>query len=67
MFNSSENIHSPLFKVTIWYEERRVPCCDVRYDFGIKTMLGSSLSLIVCRRVHVLFTLFVFVINVREY
>ena len=38
-----------------------VPCCDVRYDFRIKTMFGSSLPLVVCKRVHVLFTLFVFV------
>ena len=39
----------------------RVPCCDDRHDFRIKTMLGSSLPLVVCRRSHVLFTLFVFV------
>ena len=38
-----------------------VPCCDVCYDFHIKTMFGSSLLPVVCRRVHVLFTLFVFV------
>jgi hypothetical protein len=31
-----------------------------RYDFRIKTMLDSSLPPVVCRRVHVLFTLFVF-------
>ena len=37
-----------------------VPCCDVRYDFRIKTMFGSSLPPVVCRRAHVLFTLFVF-------
>ena len=36
-----------------------VPCCDVRYDLRIKTMFGSSLPQVVCRRVHVLFTLFV--------
>jgi hypothetical protein len=36
------------------------PCSDVRYDFRMKTMFGSSLSLVVCRRDHVLFTLFVF-------
>jgi hypothetical protein len=24
------------------------PCCDVRYEFRIKTMLGSSLPLVVC-------------------
>ena len=36
-----------------------VPCCDVRYDFHIKTMFGSSLSPVVCRRVHIIFTLFV--------
>ena len=38
-----------------------VPCCDVRHDFLKKTMFGSSLPLVVCRRVHVLFTLYVFV------
>ena len=26
----------------------RVSCCDVRYDFIIKTMLGSSLPPVVC-------------------
>jgi hypothetical protein len=36
----------------------RVPCCDVRYDFRIKTMFGSSLLQVVYRRAHVLFTLF---------
>jgi hypothetical protein len=30
------------------------------YDFSIKTMFGSFLPPVVCRRVHVLFTLFVF-------
>jgi hypothetical protein len=39
----------------------RVSLCDVRYDFRIKTMFGSSLHPVVCRRAHVLFTLFVFV------
>jgi hypothetical protein len=42
--------------LTFW-----VPCCDVRYDFRINSIFGSSLSPVVCRRVHVLFTLFVFV------
>ena len=37
-----------------------VPCCDVRYDFRIKAMFGSSLSPFVCKRAHILFTLFVF-------
>ena len=36
-------------------------CCDVRYDFHMKTMFGLSLPSVVCRRAHVLFTLFVFV------
>ena len=31
------------------------------YDFRIKTMFGSSLPPVVCRRAHVLFKLFVFV------
>ena len=39
----------------------RFPCCDVRYNFRIKTMFGSSLPPVVCRRADVLFTLFVFV------
>ena len=30
---------------TLW-----VPCCDVRYDFRIKTMVGSSLPPVVCGR-----------------
>jgi hypothetical protein len=38
-----------------------VPCCDAHYDFHIKTIFGSSLPPFVCRRAHVLFTLFVFV------
>jgi len=37
------------------------PSCDVRNDFNIKTMLGSSFPPVVCRRVHVKFTLFVIV------
>jgi hypothetical protein len=36
-----------------------VPNCDFRYDFRMKTMFGSYLSAVVCRRAHVLFTLFV--------
>ena len=43
----------------IFFSLRLVPCCDVRYDFYIKTMFGSSLSPVVCRRVHILFTVFV--------
>ena len=31
------------------------------YDFRIKMMFGSSLPTVVCRRLHVFFTLFVFV------
>ena len=38
-----------------------VPCCDVRYDFRIKTMFVSSLSPVVRMMDHVLFTLIVFV------
>ena len=38
-----------------------IPCCDVYCDFCIKTMFGSSLSPVVCRRTRILFTLFVFV------
>jgi hypothetical protein len=33
----------------------------------MKTMVGSSLPPIACRMEHVLFTLFMFVLNVREY
>ena len=39
----------------------RVPCCHVQYDDRMKTMFGSSLATVVCRRAHVLFMLFVFV------
>ena len=34
---------------------------SVRYNVLIKTMIGSSFPTVVCRRAHVLFTLFVFV------
>jgi hypothetical protein len=48
-----------------------VPCRDVHYDFHIKTMLGPSLPPVICRRVRVLFTLFVgyktYLINVGDY
>ena len=37
-----------------------VPCCGVHYDFSMKTMFGSYLSPVVCRRARVLFTVFVF-------
>jgi hypothetical protein len=39
----------------------RVPCRDVLYVFRMKTMFDSSLPPVVCRRAHVLLTLFVFV------
>ena len=39
----------------------RVPRCDVRYGFRMKTMFGSSLPPVVCGRADVLFTLFMFV------
>jgi hypothetical protein len=35
-----------------------VPCSDVRYDFYIKAMFGSSLPPVVCRTGHVLFRMF---------
>jgi hypothetical protein len=38
-----------------------VLCSDVRYNFPIKMMFGSSLPPVVCRRAHLLLTLFVFV------
>jgi hypothetical protein len=38
-----------------------VPCYGVRYDFRIKTMFGSYLPPVVCRRACVLSTLFEFV------
>jgi hypothetical protein len=41
-----------------------VPCCDVRYDFRIKSMLGSSLPPVVYRVVLVLFTLFVLCLRI---
>ena len=41
-----------------------VPCCDVRYDFHIKTIFGSSLLPVICRMDHVLFTLFVLALRI---
>ena len=37
-----------------------IPCCNVLCDFRMQTVFGSSLFPVVCRRAHVLFTLFVF-------
>ena len=44
----------------LYIDEFWDPCCDVRNDFGIKTMFCSFLPPVV-RRTHVLFTLFPFV------
>jgi hypothetical protein len=46
----------PLCVFTFW-----VPCCDVRYDFRIKMMFSSCIPPVICKRAHVLLTLFVFV------
>ena len=35
-------------------------CCDIRFDFRIKTMFDSSSPPVICRRDYVLYTLFVF-------
>jgi hypothetical protein len=37
-----------------------VPCCVVHYDLRGETVFVFCFQLIICRRVHVLFTLFVF-------
>ena len=38
-----------------------VPCCDIHYDFCIKTMFGQSLPPVVCRRAYLRYLcLFVF-------
>ena len=55
----------PGCRVHTWFHNKCVftfwvLCCDGRYDFHTKTMFGSSLPPVVCRRVDVLFTLFVF-------
>jgi hypothetical protein len=47
-----------LFIFTFW-----VLRSDVRYDYCIKTMFGSSLPPVVCRRAHVFFTLYALVAN----
>jgi hypothetical protein len=50
------------FYVTTYFVFLRwVPWCDVRYDYRIKMMSGSSFPPVVCRRAHVLFALFMFV------
>ena len=38
-----------------------VPCCDVRYDFRMKTMVSSSLPPVACRRAHVFYHVMLFV------
>jgi len=37
-----------------------LPCCVVRYDFRIKTMVGWYLPPVVCEMAHIICTLFVF-------
>ena len=46
-----------LFFVLSYYVSLRslVTCCDVRYAFRIKIMLGSSLPPVVCRKVYLRF------------
>jgi hypothetical protein len=52
---------SGLFSLcTLKWQRTRSYCCGLYY-FCIRTMFGSSLPPFVCRRTHVLFTLFVFV------
>ena len=43
--------------ITLW-----VPCCDIRYDFSMNRMFGSSLPPVVWT--HVLFTLFVLCLRI---
>jgi hypothetical protein len=47
--------------VLLYVFKFELPCCGVRYDFRIKTMLSSSLHPAVCRRADILFTLVLFV------
>ena len=42
------NLDSIVCVFTFW-----VPCCNVRYDFRIKTIFGSSLPPVVSRKAHV--------------
>jgi hypothetical protein len=56
-------LHKNKRPIVIWDIEYFVTYCDIRYDFRIETMFGSSLPPVVWRRVHVLFTLFVFVLR----
>jgi len=39
-----------------------IPSFDVRYGFRLKTMFGSTLPLVVCRKARVLFTLSIFLL-----
>ena len=50
--------------VLLWVFTLFVPCCEVLYDFRIQTMSGSSLPPVVCRRAHVLFTVYVFFLRI---
>ena len=54
LFVYSDVQHFVLFFVFMFL----VPCCDVRYDFYIKMILGSFLPPVVCRRPHVIYMLF---------
>jgi hypothetical protein len=43
-------IHKAKLVLLLYFFTFLVPCCDVRYDYRVKTMFGSSLPPIVCGR-----------------
>jgi hypothetical protein len=47
---STKHTHKTKDRVMLWI-------ANIRYDIRMKTMFGSSLPLVVCRRAHVLLTL----------
>jgi len=47
--------------VTFHVSSVLVPCCDLRYDFRVKTMFGSSSLQVVLSEINALLTLFVFI------
>ena len=53
--------HPFSFVVLSYYISLRSELCVVRYDFRIKTMFGSSLIPVVCKRARDLFALSVFI------
>jgi len=57
IFLVSMFVHMDMSNILSYQMSFWVSCCDVRYDFYIKTMFGSSLPPVVCRGVCLIYVI----------